>query len=34
VRFSCRPGDAVFFETAPIRFKNVVELNSQPRFDA
>jgi hypothetical protein len=30
MRFSCRPVDASFFDTAPMRFKNVVELNASP----
>jgi hypothetical protein len=30
MRFSCRPVDASFFDTAPMRFKNVVELGAPP----
>jgi hypothetical protein len=30
MRFPCRPVDASFFETAPMRFKNVVELDAHP----
>ena len=30
MRFSGRPVDASFFDTAPMRFKNVVELNASP----
>jgi hypothetical protein len=30
MRFSCRPVDASFFDTAPMRFKNAVELNASP----
>jgi hypothetical protein len=30
MRFSCRPVDASFFDTAPMRFKNVVELDAPP----
>jgi len=30
MRFSCHPVDASFFETAPMRFKNVVELDARP----
>jgi hypothetical protein len=28
MRFPCHPVDASFFDTAPMRFKNVVELDS------
>ena len=28
MRFSCRPVDASFFDTAPMRFKNVVDLDA------
>jgi hypothetical protein len=30
MHFSCRPVDASFFETAPMRFTNVVELDARP----
>jgi hypothetical protein len=30
MRFPCRPVDAAFFETAVMRFKNVVELEAPP----
>ena len=30
MRFSGRPVDASFLDTAPMRFKNVVELNASP----
>jgi len=30
MRFPCHPVDASFFETAPMRFKNVVELDARP----
>jgi hypothetical protein len=30
MRFRCHPVDASFFETAPMRFKNVVELDGPP----
>jgi hypothetical protein len=30
MHFDCRPVDASFFETAPMRFENAVELNATP----
>lgn len=30
MRFPCRPVDASFFDAAPMRFKNVVELDATP----
>lgn len=30
MQFSCHPVDASFFETAPMRFRNVVELDARP----
>ena len=30
MRIACRPVDASFFDTAPMRFKNVVELSARP----
>jgi polyketide cyclase/dehydrase/lipid transport protein len=30
MRFTCRPVDTSFFDTAPMRFKNVVELDAPP----
>jgi hypothetical protein len=30
MRFSCHPVDASFFDTAPMRFKNAVELAARP----
>jgi hypothetical protein len=30
MRFTCRPVDTLFFDTAPMRFKNVVELDAPP----
>jgi uncharacterized protein YndB with AHSA1/START domain len=30
MHFSCHPVDASFFETAPMRFTNVVELDARP----
>lgn len=30
MRFTCRPVDASFFDTAPMRFTNVVELDAAP----
>jgi hypothetical protein len=29
MRFSCHPVDASFFDTAPMRFKNVVDLDAR-----
>jgi hypothetical protein len=30
MRFPCHPVDASFFDTAPIRFRNTVELAARP----
>jgi hypothetical protein len=30
MRFTCRPVDTSFFDTAPMRFENVVELDAPP----
>src|SRR4051795_5067065 len=30
MHFSCRPIDASFFDTAPMRFVNAVDLNASP----
>jgi hypothetical protein len=30
MHFSCHPVDVSFFETAPMRFTNVVELDARP----
>jgi hypothetical protein len=30
MRFPCHPVDATFFDTAPMRFKNAVELTASP----
>jgi len=30
MRFPCHPVDASFFDTAPMRFKNVAELSARP----
>ena len=30
MRFTCRPVDASFFDTAPMRFRNTVELAARP----
>ena len=30
MRFPCRPVDSTFFDTAPMRFKNAVELDARP----